>query len=444
MKQNSKMPVDLDIDINEDISIVHNANFNRLWGAQILSQIAQNLLNFALIIRVFQLAEGTRLANVSVALLILSFGIPSIFFAAAAGVYVDHWNKKLVLVITNALRAVLVLGYLAFEHNLYMVLLLSFVISSATQFFSPAEAASIPALVPKRHLVKANSLFVFTLYASFIIGYSSSAPVIAIFGPNGPYILTAIMFALATGLVYLLPSIQVKESSGMPFRRVIRYTFHEILENWKLIRSNHNLSFPILQLTITQSILGVILALAPALSLSILHVPIQDSSHYLVIPAGIGMILGVIAIDRIILHVSRIRVIAVGLLIAASALVLLGLSNHLRGPANGPAVLAHYQIGLLVAPLVFILGFMNAVVSVAAQTILQENTSESSRGKVFGALGMMINIAATLPIFFAGILADLTSVQAVISALGIFLLAFSGWQYFILFRRGTFTTSESH
>ena len=439
MKQRSEMP----IDINEDISIVHNANFNRLWGAQILSQIAQNLLNFALIIRVFQLAEGTRFANVSVALLILSFGIPSIFFAAAAGVYVDHWNKKYVLVITNVFRAVLVLGYLAFEHNLYMVLLLSFLISTATQFFTPAESASMPSLVSKRQLMKANSLFVFTMYASFIVGYSSSAPVIAVFGSKGPYILTAVMFGLAAASVYMLPSIQVQESKGMPFRRVVRYTFHEILDNWKLILSNHNLSFPILQLTITQSILGVILALAPALSLAILHVPIQDSSHYLVIPAGIGMVLGVIAIDRLVIHITRIRLIAGGLLVAAAALLLLGLSDHLRGPSGGPALLAHYQIGLLVAPLVFILGFMNAVVSVAAQTILQEHTSESSRGKVFGALGMMINIAATLPILFAGILADLTSVQAVVTALGLFLLGFAGWQYITLYRRGTFATHES-
>src|SRR5262249_55297374 len=115
------------------VSVARNANFNRLWAAQVLSQIAQNLLNFALIIRVYQLAQGTRFANISVALLILSFGIPSIFFAAAAGVYVDHWNKKVILVTANVLRAVLVLGYLLFERNLIMVLLLSFAISSITQ-----------------------------------------------------------------------------------------------------------------------------------------------------------------------------------------------------------------------------------------------------------------------------------------------------------------------
>jgi MFS family permease len=423
-------------EFTDDISIVRNNNFNRLWSAQILSQIAQNLLNFALIIRVFQLAQGTRLANVSVALLILSFGIPSIFFAAAAGVYVDHWNKKLVLVIVNFLRAFLVLGYLAFEHNLFMVLLLSFVISSATQFFTPAEASSIPALVSKGQLQRANALFVFTMYASFIVGYSASAPVIATFGAAGPYILTAMMFALAGVLVWLLPSISVIPSQVMPFKKLVRYTWQEIEANWRLIRGNHNLSFPITQLTITQSILGVILALAPALSIAILGIPIQHASHYLIFPAGIGMILGVVLIDRLTKSFTRTRLIAVGLIVAAVALVLLGLSTRLHGARISPHFIQHHHIGLLVAPLVFILGFMNAVVSVAAQTVLQEHTDESSRGKVFGALGMMVNIAATLPIFFAGILADLTNVQSVITALGLLLLVFAGAQYWHLRQTG--------
>jgi len=424
------------MEFTEDVSIVRNADFNRLWGAQILSQIAQNLLNFALIIRVYQLAQGTNLANLSVALLIMSFGIPSIFFAAAAGVYVDHWNKKHVLLIVNFLRAILVLGYLAFEHNLFMVLLLSFLISSATQFFSPAEASSIPALVTKRQLLRANSLFVFTMYASFIIGYSSSAPVIGSFGARGPYILTAIMFALAGLLITLLPNIHVPETNAMPLRRVVRYTGREILANWQLIRSNHNLSFPILQLTITQSILGVILALAPALSLAILGVPIQSSSHYLIFPAGIGMVLGVLAIDRLSKRVSRIQIVATGLVVAAADLTLIGLANRLHGATEAQALIAHYKIGLLVAPLVLILGFMNAIVSISAQTLLQEHTDESSRGKVFGALGMMTNIASTLPIFFAGILADITSVQTVVSAIGLMLLVFAVGQYVVLRRAG--------
>jgi MFS family permease len=418
------------------VSVARNANFNRLWAAQILSQIAQNLLNFALIIRVFQLAQGTRFANISVALLILSFGIPSIFFAAAAGVYVDHWNKKVVLVTANLLRAVLVLGFLLVEHDLGLVLLLAFLISSITQFFAPAEASAIPALVTKRQLLRANSLFVFTLYASFIIGYSASAPVIAAFGARGPYFLTAVMFGLAALCVAFLPSLKAKDTTTMPLRRVARYTREEIMRNWRVIQSNHNLSFPILQLTLTQATLGVMLALAPALSVAVLHVPIQDSSHYLIIPAGIGMVLGVLSIGRLAKHYAKIRIIAVGLIVGSGALTLLGFSRWLHAAVNQAPAVPNVGIGLIVASLVLVLGFMNALISAAAQTVLQENTTEASRGKVFGALNMMINIAATAPIFFAGVLADLTSVNTVVGALGLLLLGFAVWQYYWLRRTG--------
>ncbi len=418
------------------VAVARNRKFLSLWSAQVLSQIAQNLLNFALIITVYQLAQATRFANISVALLILSFGIPSIFFAAAAGVYVDHWNKKAVLVTANFLRAGLVLGYLFVEHNLALTLLLTFTISAITQFFAPAEAAAIPALVTPKQLLRANSLFVFTLYASFIVGYSASGPVLAVFGLHGPYFVTSIMFALAGVLVSLLPSIKVKQRRDMSFKEVMRYTMQEVWRNWQVIRTNHNLSFPIAQLTITQAILGVVLALAPALSVAILRAPIQDASHVLVIPAGVGMVLGVVAIGRLDKRYSKFRIIAVGLITAGAALIGLGLTSLLHKNVHGHQFAPDGIVTLSVAILILVLGFMNAVVSATSQTILQENTTDETRGKVFGALNMLVNVAATLPILFAATLADLTSVNKVIGTIGLALTVFATYQYLELKRKG--------
>lgn len=419
----------------EGALLLGNGAFSRLWAAQVLSQIAQNLLNFALIIRVFELAQGTRLANISVALVILAFGVPSIFFAAAAGVYVDHWNRKYVLVIANFLRAILVLGYLLVEQNLLLVLILSFIISSITQFFAPAEAASIPALVGGKNLLRANSLFIFTMYASFMIGYAGSAPVIALFGTNGPYFMTSVMFLAATLLVAALPSMRARRHTDVKFWRIVRTTRREVEANWRIIRSNHALSFPILQLTVTQAIVGVVLALAPALSLAVLRTPIKDASHVLIIPAGIGMVAGVVAVGKLAGRFPKIGLISVSLIVASASLLLLGLSGLLHRTVYGhTASLA--QIGWYVAALLLVLGFMNAVVSSAAQTLLQEHTTDETRGKVFGALNMMVNIAATLPILFAGILADFTSVTKVVALIGLGLLIFAVAQFGVLRHRG--------
>ena len=422
-----------------DLSLVHNRNFSRLWSSQILSQIAQQLLNFALIVRVFDLAQGTRLANISVALVVLSFGVPSIFFAAAAGVYVDHWNRKVVLVTANIIRGLLVLGYLAVERNLALVLILTFMISATTQFFAPAEAASIPVLVNKRHLLRANSLFVFTMYASFIVGYGLAAPVIALLGPASPYYLTSLMFLVAALLVVRLPTMRAISSSQVRFKQLLASTWHEVFQNWHLIRKNRNLSFPILQLTISQAMVGVVLALAPALSLALLHRPLQSASQFLIIPAGLGMVIGVVIIGELARRWSKVAIITRGMTLAAGALMALGLVGIAEH-----ALYHHYPyddislpllVALFVAVLVFILGLMNGLLSIAAQTLLQEHTTDASRGKIFGALNMMINIAATLPILFAGILADLFGVARVVTILGVVLLAFGLTQLYWLRRQ---------
>ena len=395
-----------------------NGHFNKLWSAQILSQVAQNLLNFALIIRVFELALGTRFANVAVSLLILSFGIPSIFFAAWAGAYVDYWDRRKVMVAANLLRGLLALGYIAIEQNLWALLALSFVISAIMQFFVPAEAASIPVLVERKHLLSANSLFVFTMYASFIIGYGLAAPLTKWLGPHSPYAITAVMFLLAAWFSLRLPSLRPRHHLQITPQHLWRTIRRELRSNWRTIRRERNLSFPILQLTVTQALVGVMLALAPALSVALLRLPLQDANHVLVIPAGVGMVAGVVLLSKYAGHINKLRLINLGTFVAGLALVLLGLAGQLHRRFGGEVLATPPQIMLIVGLLVLILGFANAWISAASQTLLQEHTTDQTRGKVFGALNMLVNIAATLPVFLAGILADIFSVTQVIVAIG--------------------------
>ena len=165
-------------------SLLRNQNFLKIWIAQLTSQLAANLLNFALIIRVYELAAQTPYANRAVSLLILAFGVPSVVFAVLAGAYVDHWDRKKVLIVTNVVRAILVLGFLFIESNLLLVYLLVFAISVFSQFFTPAEGAALPRLVKKSQFLSANSLFLFTLYSSCVLGYSLAGPIVALWGPN--------------------------------------------------------------------------------------------------------------------------------------------------------------------------------------------------------------------------------------------------------------------
>lgn len=406
----------------EYIELLRNRNFAKLWFAQILAQIGQNLLNFSLIILVFDLAAGSRFDNISVSLLVLSFSLPPLFFANLAGAYVDYWDRKWVLVITNILRGILVLGYLVVDDHFWLVLLLTFVITSIVQMFFPAETATIPNLVPKRLLLPANSLFIFTLYASFLIGYSGSGPAIQAFGEHGPYEVVAGMMILAALLTLFLPAQGRERPDQLPPRpHIIR----DITQNWALVREHPDRFFSILQLTITQGMVSVLITLAPALSKTLLHIPLQQASHVLIIPVGVGMVMGVLLINVLGKTGDKTTIIQGGLIIAGISLTALGFSAQLYHIYSANTVLPVASIALIVGVLMFILGMINAMISAAAQTLLQESTSDGNRGKVFASLNMMINLAASVPILFAGVLADLLSVTHVIVLMGVLLTGYA-------------------
>jgi MFS family permease len=72
--------------------------------------------------------------------------------------------------------------------------------------------------------------------------------------------------------------------------------------------------------------------------------------------------------------------------------------------------------------LAFILGIATSLVFVPANTILQEETSDESRGKIYGVLNTLIGIMSIIPVVVVGGLADLIGVKAVITGMGIVVL----------------------
>ena len=87
-------------------AVLRNTAFLRLWVAQLLSQTANNIVNFALlmrvqdIIRIHEVEQG----NTATSLVILAFSLPAVLFGPIAGVIADRFNRKHVMFATNMLR----------------------------------------------------------------------------------------------------------------------------------------------------------------------------------------------------------------------------------------------------------------------------------------------------------------------------------------------------
>src|SRR6266568_5650654 len=116
-------------------SVLKNRSFLLLWLAQLLSQIVFNAANYGVIAIVTAVTHSTMLVGVA----IISFTLPAVPFSLLAGVYVDYLNKRLVLWVSNALRAVttgLMVGALLWNpHTVIPLYFLTFVISLVTQLF---------------------------------------------------------------------------------------------------------------------------------------------------------------------------------------------------------------------------------------------------------------------------------------------------------------------
>ncbi len=399
--------------------LLRNPDFLKIWIAQLTSQLAANLLNFALIIQVYELAANTRFANIAVSLLILAFGIPSIIFAVLAGAYVDHWDRKKVLIVTNIARAILVLGFLLFSTNLIMIYLLVFAVSVFSQFFTPAEGAALPRLVNKSELLSANSLFLFTLYGSFVIGYSMAGPIISLWGSDAVYWVAAASFVLAAVLCVSLPSLRAK-LEPKDLKVVSKEVFSTIRQNFAQIIKNPMIMLPIANLTIAQAMLGVIAVLAPAIAILVFNQSLASVSYKIVVPAALGMVIGAVMVGLVFKKVNKEKLINIGISIAAIMLVGLSFVPKLNG-------LRLY--GAIVAMIALIIGISNGLVSVSAQTLLQLNSTDETRGKIFGTLNMMMNIAAIVPVFLAGVTADLVSPLSVLTISGILIGAYGIFQF---------------
>src|SRR6266566_9020648 len=105
-------------------SILHALSekpFRYLWIGEVFTQISINLFNFFLILVVFQQTHS----NTAVSGTVISFIVPPIIFGSLAGVYVDRWDKKKVLIITNLLRALLLVLLALFLKNLFAIYLFS-------------------------------------------------------------------------------------------------------------------------------------------------------------------------------------------------------------------------------------------------------------------------------------------------------------------------------
>src|SRR6184192_2566299 len=304
-----------------DRGILRNRAFLALWAAQILSQVAANATTFALIVLVGELTKS----NTSSSILILLAILPAVVFGIFAGVVVDRTDRKRVLVITNALRAGAVLPLLVLGESVTAAYIVNFLVAAITVFFVPAEAATIPAIVRKRDLLVANSLFTFTFNAAFLVGFIILPPiVVSLYGFYALWFTIVMMFAVASLLCATLP----KQPAGTRIltvelaERAVSETRRGIVDAFHYLRTTPLVTWAMVYIALTYTLVAIAGALAPGFVREVLHVG-ERNVVVLVAPAGIGVVAGLGLLNVVSRRISRPHAIGSGLMVTAVALVAL-------------------------------------------------------------------------------------------------------------------------
>lgn len=392
-------------------SLMQNRAFTNLWAGQIISQLADKIF-FVLLIALVVNYQPPRFffENSMRSAVMIANTLPAVFVGAAAGIYVDRWSKKQILWTTTLGRGLLVMMIPFLPNQFYWLLLIAFSESILTQFFAPAEQAAIPVLVQPHNLMSANALFTSTMMGSLVVGFAIGEPVLTWAtqwgGEHGREFLIGGLYVLSAIVLGTLPWREEKRVDGLEF-----HPWNDLKLGLTYLRQNRLISNAMVQLTILYCTFAALSVLAIGLAAEIGLKPTQFG--FLLASAGVGLILGAGVLGQWGERFHHYPLPLFGF--SSMGLVLIGFS-----------FIDRLWLGLVLSML---LGVGASFVGVPMQTLIQVKTPSDMRGKVFGVQNNVVNIALSLPLAIAGILADAVGLRRVLISMGIIVIWSGIWAW---------------
>jgi MFS family permease len=392
-------------------NIIGNRNFSLLWVGQIISQFGDRLNQMALIALIYHFAPGS---TVQMAKLMSFTIIPVFLIGPIAGVYVDRWDRRRTMVVCDILRGILILlipFYFIRLNSLLPIYIIVFLVFSIGRFYVPAKMSIIPDLVRSDDLLLANSLVNTTGMVAAMFGLGLGGILVGMVGAEGGFLIDGASFLISGIMIFFLSTKAIRDLKkerlidvGKEIAEVIRKSAIDemkealiFLKNQKQIRSCFGILF------LLWAALGSIYVV------SIVFVQKAFSSvtkeiGLLVVALGLGLFLGTLAYGRFGYKASGFKTVFACILLAGMVLF--------------SFVFAVLKIPNLVIAMIlaFILGLVVSPVMVISNTMVQQFTDNSMRGKVFSSLEIVVHLAFLLAMLISASLADhIGSVEILLS-----------------------------
>ena len=389
------------------VRLAVNGSFSALWTGQIISLFGDRIHQIAL---VFLVSAATN-STIAVAAVFIAATIPNLLFSPIAGTFVDRWDQHEVLVVSDILRAALVLLIpVAALTNILLVYPLTFLITSISVFFRPARVAVLPRLVRDDELLAANSATWIAETLADVVGYTVAAVFVLFLGAALPlaFWLDAATYLASAALLSTIVVPPLARRAGEEIRKT---SFgEEFRDGWRFLRSDTVLLANTLQATAAQFSLGIVIALGPVYVIQALHpVGFESRAYYglLETAIGAGNLVGGFVVGLVGARFARGRTVIVGYAVAGACIALLGVTGNL-------AIAFGLMAGIGVANMVFV---------IPSQTLFQERTPGELLGRVVGFRFALVFGSMTLAMAVGGILGSVLGAAPVIGAFGLVTLA---------------------
>lgn len=421
-------------------SLFANRSFCMLWAAQIFSQFADRII-FVVFVTIIALHFDPSGKSTSLqSWLYIAFTIPAILLTAIAGVFIDRWNKKAVMIITNVLRAITILLLPVFDTTLMGLYALAFLMSSVTQFFVPAEASIIPSIANKYQLLTANSLFTTTMMGSLIFGFALGDPMINIFGINFVHYGISLFFVLAAICLAFVKYKPVKKKKKHTDVVQAEANFiKDIKEGLVYIKNTPVVRSAMLKLAGLFSVIVMMSIMSIGLSQKYLYPanPAMGAQKfaYIVVFCGVGMIIGAFLVGHQFRRLEKHLLGYIGIFICGTSLLMFSVLpiipqiNVFHFHTRSVLIFYLEQFDFTY-PMLYsyitatLLGIATAFVAIPTQTILHTEITPQIRGKVFGILFTLLSTASALPVLVAAWGAEILGLARMIFVIALPILLF--------------------
>lgn len=394
------------------MKLSRNKNFYLLWTSQISSQLAINIMNFLVLIQIYERTHS----SIASSLVWVAYGVPAVILGPIAAAAVDMSNKRKLLITANLIQAIVIFVYaLLYSKFLYLSYGVVFLYSVMDQFYVPAEAASLPSLINKKNLTRANGLFFISAQTMALVGFGTAGLISELVGFRAAVVVGGTMLLVAFGATLNLPRIGVsKIKTGAKMDELVIEFFERIREGYLFIRSQKTIYLPFIFLIWLQVSLSMLVVNLPAIGKDIIGTKPSLAGTIVIFPAAVGALLGTFMLPKIFANnIRKKRVVE-------TALVLLAL-NFIFVAVIAP-FLSFWTNRLTLVVAFFVLGAAYVSALVPTLTFLQLQTPPKLMGRVFGNFWFVANTATLIPVVFSATISEIFGVNLVIMFIGLIAL----------------------